>query len=170
VGNVSYALAGDVAGKVWAEAKTQNVEYGSTIGNERATAFGIGAKVDVAGFGLVGYYYDADGVGTTAFLMDGVAASGKSRNSDGGYVQATYTIPGAGTKIGASWGISNLDEASGETASNLVEENEMWAVGAYHPLTKHLNLVAEYSQVTAKNHAGDENKSDIASVGAILFF
>ncbi|OGV77154.1 MAG: hypothetical protein A3I83_06150 [Methylotenera sp. RIFCSPLOWO2_02_FULL_45_14] len=170
VGNVSYSWAGDVAGKVWAEAKTQNVEYGGTVGKERATAFGIGAKVDVAGFGLVGYYYDADGVGTTAFLMDGVAANGKSRDSDGGYVQATYTIPGVGTKLGVSWGISKLDEASGEVATTLVKENEMWTVGAYHPLTKHLNLVAEYSQVTAENHAGAENESDIASVGAILFF
>jgi hypothetical protein len=26
------------------------------------------------------------------------------------------------------------------------QENSMWVIGAYHPLTKHLNLVAEYSQ------------------------
>lgn len=169
VGVASYSWTGDFAGKVWAEAKTQKVDYTASI-EERATAWGIGAKVDVAGFGLVGYYYDGKGAGTTAWLMDGVASNGNRRDSDGGYVQATYTIPGAGTKIGASWGISNLDEASGETANLLVEENEMWTVGVYHPLTKHLNLVAEYSNVQAQNQAGAENESDIMSVGAILFF
>jgi predicted porin len=167
----SYSWAGDVAGKVWGEVKSQKVEgIGSSAASETARAFGIGANVNVAGFGLVGYYYNADGAGTTAWLMDGFAANGKSRDSDGGYVQAMYTIPGAGTKVAASWGISNLDKASGETATTLVKENEMWTVGAYHPLTKHLNLVAEYSQVTSKNHSGAENESDIASVGAILFF
>lgn len=169
VGLASYSWTGDFAGKVWAEAKTQKVDYTASI-EERATAWGIGAKVDVAGFGLVGYYYDGKGAGTTAWLMDGVASNGNRRDSDGGYVQATYTIPGAGTKIGASWGISKLDEASGETSPTLVEENEMWTVGVYHPLTKHLNLVAEYSNVTAENQAGDDNDSDIMSVGAILFF
>ncbi len=173
VGKASYSFAGDVAGKVWAEAKTQNVEYSGNLGKERATAFGIGANVNVAGFGLTGYYYDAEGVGTTAFLMDGVANVGgqaKQRDSDGGYVQATYTIPGVGTKLGVSWGISKLDEASGEVNNTLVKENEMTTVGAYHPLTKHLNLVAEYSRVKSENQAGQDNESDIVSAGAILFF
>jgi len=169
VGLVRYSWAGDVAGKVWAEVKSQNVDYTATI-DERATMWGIGANVNVAGFGLTGYYYDGKGAGTTAFLMDGVALNGNRRDSDGGYVQATYTIPGVGTKIGASWGISKLDEASGEVATTLVKENEMWTVGAYHPLTKHLNLVAEYSRVQSENHANQENESDILSAGAILFF
>jgi len=197
----SYSWAGDVAGKVWGEVKSQRVEgVGRVAGvagvngvngsgspstgfvqgvapvaavsgsSETARAFGIGANVNVAGFGLVGYYYNAEGAGTTAWLMDGFAANGKSRDSDGGYVQVMYTIPGAGTKVAASYGISNLDKASGEANSNLVKENKMWTVGAYHPLTKHLNLVAEYSQVTSENHNNKENESDIASVGAILFF
>ena len=34
----------------------------------------------------------------------------------------------------------------------LVEENTMLTIGAYHPLTKHLNLVAEYSNVEAEAH------------------
>ena len=165
----SYSFAGDVAGKVWAEVKSQKVDYTATIDN-RATAFGVGANVNVAGFGLVGYYYDAKGAGTTAWLMDGVAGNGNRRDSNGGYVQGSYTVPGAGTKLAASWGISKLDAAAGETATTLVKENEMWTVGAYHPLTKHLNLVAEYSNVQAKNHAGAQNESDILSAGAILFF
>ena len=63
---------------------------------------------------------------------------------DGGYIQATYVIP-TGTKLGVAYGVSRLDLASGETAVLLVEENNRWTVGAYHPLTKHLNLVAEYN-------------------------
>jgi predicted porin len=168
-----YSWAGDVSGKVWAEAKTQNVDYGTTLGKERANAWGLGANVNVAGFGLTGYYYDGKGVGTTAWLMDGVAADGKRRDSDGYYVQATYALPTA-TKVGVSYGKSNLDRNSNESrtgvASELVEENKMWTVGAYHPLTKSVNLVAEYSNVKAKNQAGQENESKIMSLGGILFF
>jgi hypothetical protein len=46
----------------------------------------------------------------------------------------------------------------------------MWTIGAYHPLTKSVNLVAEYSDVKSQNHAGAENKSKIFDIGAILFF
>ena len=74
------------------------------------------------------------------------------------------------TKIGISWGISKLDTASGEADSTLVKENEMTTIGAYHPLTKHLNLVAEYSKVQSENQLGADNESDIVSAGAILFF
>ena len=48
----------------------------------------------------------------------------------------------------------------------------MLTVGAYHPLTKHLNLVAEYSHVEAEAHDRliSDAESNIFSVGAILFF
>ncbi len=164
----SYSFTGDVAGKVWAEAKTQNVDYTTTV-DQRATAWGAGANVTVAGLTLTGYYYDAKGVGTTAWMMDGVSAAGKRRDSDGGYVQATYALPTA-TKVGVSWGRSNLDKASGEAASTLVKENEMLTFGVYHPLTKSVNLVAEYSKVESKNRQGQTNDSKIMSVGGILFF
>ena len=44
---------------------------------------------------------------------------------------------------------------------NLVKENERLTIGAYHPLTKHLNLVAEYSQVESESHRtqSDSNKT-----------
>jgi hypothetical protein len=165
----SYAYAADaVTGKVWAEVKSQKV-YGPSV-SDTSTVWGIGANAAVAGFNLVGYYYDGEGVGTTAFLMDGYSTGGKSRDSNGGYVQATYALPTVGTKVGVSWGISNLDLASGETNATLVKENEMWTVGAYHPLTKSVNLVAEYSNVKSKNQANAENQSNIFSAGAILFF
>jgi len=85
---------------------------------------------------------------------------------------ATYVLP-TKTKIGASWGISELDRAGTDSAtSTLVKENEMATVGIYHPLTKHLNLVAEYSYVESENQAAvaKTNKNNSGSLGAILFF
>jgi predicted porin len=168
-----YAFTADqVTGKVWAEVKTQDVKgIGSGKASEQATAYGIGANVAAAGFTLTGYYYSAEGAGTTAWLMDGFDSTGHKRDSDGGYVQATYVLPTA-TKVGASWGISNLDKTATDvaTSSKLVKENEMWTVGVYHPLTKSVNLVAEYSNVKSRNQADQENQSDIVSLGGILFF
>jgi len=167
-GVVRYSFAAnDVTGKLWAEAKGQKA-YGAIV-NDDAWVAGIGANVKAAGFDLTGYYYNGEGAGTTAFLMDGFSTTGKRRDSDGGYVQALYSLP-TKTKVGVSWGESNLDLASGETNGTLVKSNEMLTIGAYHPLTKHLNLVAEYSRVESENQAGATNKSDIFDAGAILFF
>ena len=170
----SYAWTGDVAGKVWASAFSQNVKdvtYGSTnFGSERANAWDLGANINVAGFGLTGYYYDGKGVGTTFMLKDGFDKTGKRRDSNGGYVQVTYVLPTA-TKLGVSYGKSKLDGNSGDATANLVEENKMWTVGAYHPLTKSVNLVAEYSDVKSEAQASNvDGKSKTVSVGAILFF
>jgi len=171
VGVARYSFsANDVTGKVWAEAKGQKVDSATTGVSDTATMYGVGANLSAGGANLTGYWYSGEGAGTTAFLVQGYSATGKQRNSDGGYVQATYALPGVGTKLGVSWGISNLDLASGETNATLVKENEMWTVGAYHPLTKSVNLVAEYSNVTSKNQANAENQSNIVSAGAILFF
>jgi len=174
-GQVTYEWAGDVGGKVWAGAIYQKIEdIGATgqFGDETARGFDIGATVNVAGFGLTGYYYDGKGLGTTGFLANALSADGKRRDSDGGYVQATYTIPGAGTKLGLAYGVSNLDDNAADAGLNLVDSNERWTVGAYHPLTKHLNLVAEYNRMSSESHkAGVKDAdNDNVSLGAILFF
>jgi hypothetical protein len=188
-GQVMYEWAGDVSGKVWASGATYDVNIDSRVtasqtadttsltdDNYTASVYDIGAAVNVGNLGLVGYYYNGEGVGTTlmgnlGYNITGTSTGrGKKRDSDGGYVQATYVIP-TGTKLGLSYGVSNLDEASGETATALVEKNERWTVGAYHPLTKHLNLVAEYNKVESEGHAaGQSMESDHFSLGAILFF
>jgi len=184
----SYSWTGDVAGKVWVEAMYEDMEdlyvsgnltaAGLGTDNYSADAYGIGAQVSVGNLGLVAYYYDADGVGTTGKFARGLYNAGtegtpnfKGRDSDGGYVQATYVIP-TGTKLGVSYGVSNLDEGSGENDVQLVKSNERWTVGAYHPLTKHLNLVAEYSDFESESHADGESdhESEVLSLGAILFF
>ena len=129
----------------------------------------IGATVNIGNLGLTGYIYSGDGAGTTFLGTNGWTTAGKERESDGGYIQATYVIP-TGTKLGMAYGTSNLDLADGETNTTLVEENNRWTVGAYHPLTKHLNLVAEYNDMESNNQAGASNESSTLSLGAILFF
>lgn len=173
-GKASYEWTGDVAGKVWASAITQKVEFGTSgLGSDRATAWDIGTTVNVAGFGLTGYYYDGSGIGQTVQLNGGFDAAGNDRDSDGWYVQGTYALPGVGTKLGVSYGKSTLDGNSGERATLDELEDSMWTVGVYHPITKHLNLVAEYSSVKSEldtTAANNEAKAKTISLGAILFF
>jgi len=169
-GQGSYSWTGDFAGKVWAGFFSQEVTGLAAGSDDRATAFEAGISTSISNINLVAYAYSGEGIGTTAMLRDGFDATGKMRDSDGGYVQATYVIP-TGTKLGVSYGISNLDDNAADAGDSLVEENSMLTVGAYHPLTKHLNLVAEYSLVEAEAHdTVSDSESNIFSVGAILFF
>jgi predicted porin len=167
-GQGSYSWTGDFAGKVWAGFFSQEVTGG--LNEDRAQAFEVGVSTTISNINLVAYGYSGEGVGTTALLRDGFDATGEMRDSDGGYVQATYVIP-TGTKLGVSYGVSKLDDNAVDAGGSLVKENEMLTIGAYHPLTKHLNLVAEYSNVEASAHdTVTDAESDIFSVGAILFF
>jgi len=181
-GKVQYEFAGDVSGKVWASGASYDVTAdtsvllnGSVTDSYKANAFDIGANINVAGFGLTGYYYDGTGAGTTIFgnlgaQINTATGQAKRRDSNGGYLQGTYTIPGVGTKIGLAYGISKLDNVAGDAAT-LVESNRRYTVGAYHPLTKHLNLVAEYNNIKSEGQSSaNEYQSDSISAGAILFF
>jgi predicted porin len=197
-GKASYSFAAnDVTGKIWVSGATYDASVatvaavtgvahvdGTTLGSgyvqgvnavaavpgtSRSVSVGdIGATLSAAGFTATGYYYQGKGAGTTLLGLNGWSGASK-RDSDGGYVQLSYVLP-TKTKIGAAYGISNLDLASGETATNLVKENQRYTVGAYHPLTKHLNLVAEYNNVESKGHTGTQAESQTYSAGAILFF
>lgn len=197
-GKASYEWTGDVAGKVWVSAISQKVEgltnataggvtVDATTGiatltnatantvsssSERAYAWDIGTSLKIADFGLVGYYGQGKGIGQTVQFLNGFDSNGKRRDSDNWYVQGSYTIPGVGTKLAASYGESTLD-GNGVDAFSDIKAN-MWVVGAYHPLTKHLNLVAEYSQakdeVNNRAAADTDLKAKTISLGAILFF
>jgi len=188
-GQASYSWTGDVSGKVWAGFAYQDVDNllgattasGSftTINGDAMKGWDVGAQLSMGNLGLVGYYYDGKGMGTTAWGANGFDTVGRRRDSDGGYLQATYVIP-TGTKLGVAYGVSNLDRTAADRAVqtgtsgaySLVEKNERWTVGAYHPLTKHLNLVAEYSDISSESMNRDmaDMDQDIFSVGAILFF
>ena len=178
-GKLTYDFAAnDVTGRVWVGGVTQKLG-----GGERSEAWEIGGKVGYQGAQLVGYYYDGSNLGIPAVILSGATpASGllfaPTGDTSGGYVQATYVIPGVGTKIGASWG-----ETIHKTGYDGNEsKNESWIVGAYHPLTKNLNLVAEYTSTKFSNYtngvfsaqnedaASYDGKARTVSLGAILFF
>ena len=180
-GKASYAFSQDnFSGKIWVSGASNKVKYNTsgltadgTAANFReftATAADIGAAINAGNAGLTGYYYTGSGAGTTVFLGNGHSAANGKRDSDGGYVQATYILP-TKTKLGVAFGRSNLDLASGEAAANtLVKSNDRLTVGLYHPLTKHLNLVAEWNDIETKAQAGAKNSVTTGSLGAILFF
>ncbi len=171
-GKVNYAWEGDFSGKLWASFISQKLKtIDPALGDEDAFGYDVGAKIGFGGLELVGYYYAGEGIGTTAFLFDAVDAGGNTRDSDGMYAQATYKFPGPGTKIGVSWGESNLDRGPADpAATSLVEKNESFVIGVYHPLAAWLNLVLEYTETRATAHNGNEAEEKAIAAGAILSF
>ena len=160
-GKASYSWTGDVSGKVWVSGITQQVDLSATS-NKRARAADLGANVTVAGLTGTAYFGQGKGTGMLGQMNDATAAY----DNQDWYVQATYVLP-TSTKVGVSYGESSQDVSAGH--QNL---NTMWTVGAYHPLTKHLNLVAEYSASESQGYATPtvSAKADTVSLGAILFF
>jgi predicted porin len=164
-GKASYSWGGDFAGKVWASGLSQKVKTLST-----ATAWDIGANVNAMGFGATAYYGEGKGTGTTVQFRDGFDNTGAKRDSKDWYVQGTYTLPTVGTKLGVSYGKSTLEDNGALDTLAGDYSNEMITFGAYHPLTKHLNLVAEYSEVKGKVKTAASGKDKTVALGAILFF
>ena len=167
-GKASYAWAGDFAGKVWVSGISQKIVTSATT-NSTATAWDIGGTVSAMGFGLTGYYGEGKGTGTTV-QMTGIAADLAKRDSDDWYVQGTYTLPTIGTKLGARYGESSIDGTAAVANAASTSKNKLWTVGAYHPMTKHLNLVAEYSEQKSTTTGAASGKAKTVDLGAILFF
>jgi len=183
-GEVNYSFSN---GKVWASGASYEVDGNDTaqvlVGastsvaaatgvNYDITVVDFGANLNFGNVGLTAYYYTGEGAGNGVLGYNGASATGAERDADGGYVQATYVIP-TGTKLGIAYGVTSIDHADAADAAAapaLVEDQKRWTVGAYHPLTKHLNLVAEYNAIEETSHSGIENEADGMSVGAILFF
>ena len=176
----SYSWNGDIGGKVWVSGFRQSVDGltngTSRLGSETASAMDVGLTLTSGNASLTGYYYDGEGIGQTMNLRDGFDANGKERDSKGGYIQGTYVIP-TGTKLGVAYGQSTIESNSSEALNAVLDEftDSRWTVGAYHPITKHLNLVAEYSKVEREYDANGafsdlEADAETLSLGAILFF
>jgi len=120
-GKASYSFAAnDVTGKVWASGATYDVTstayHGTNVTTTTASVGDIGANLNAAGFGLTGYYYNGKGAGATFLGFLGVDTAGNKRDSDGGYVQLTYVLP-IKTKLGISYGESNLDRAAADAST-----------------------------------------------------
>lgn len=194
-----WSNIGGTSGRIWLGGMRNKAESNGTTDfaplGASADGWGVdvGAKVAFGGFEAFGYYYTAEGIGTTAIGFDGAAFVGgvctgpggtppctggtvEERDSDGFILQATYTFaafPYGKPKLGVSYGESRLDLASNETlatSGTLVKKNKSWVGGLYYGLTKSLNLVFEYIHTEAEAHNGVENKDDAIAVGAILFF
>ena len=164
----SYDFAADaVKGKVWVSGFSQNMQnLNATTTSTTASVADIGVNLNASGFGLTGYYYTGSGVGSVGMLNGGISTNGVKRDSNGGYVQATYVLPTA-TKLGVAYGVSKIDAAGNDTFRDY--KNERVTVGAYHPLTKHVNLVAEYDTVQT-TVTGVETTVNTIALGGILFF
>jgi predicted porin len=197
-GKVTYDFAAnDVTGRVWLGGFTQKVSdtkntynsrsgyvYSSTSsssGNYTARAWDIGGKVAYQGLELVGSYYDGKGIGQTGMMMNGWGwkdGNLTARDSSGYYVQATYKVPTIGTKLGLSYGESNLKaldsgDAYDMSGAGTANKQQSWVVGAYHPLTKSVNLVAEYTHAENKfddQYHSTDNTVKTVTLGAIMFF
>ena len=177
----SYAWgdAQSMTGKVWVDFVTQQMS--ATAAEALANGTGVatsvtgnavdgGVKIGYAGFEGVVYAYTGSGVGTTGLYIFPTSASGSKRDSDGGYLQATYKIDKV--KFGASYGVSNLKLASDEvsTGNRLVKRNESFVGGVYYGLTKSLTLVGEFIDTKATAWGGNSAKETTYALGAILFF
>ena len=167
----TYEWTGDVAGKVWVStAQYHDVKDDQYLarGTWDVNMWDVGVNLNSGNLGLTAYYYDGEGGGSGVLGYYGADSTGKEHDSDGGYVQATYVIP-TGTKLGVAYGTTRVDNNAASAAA-LVDEQNRWTVGAYHPLTKHLNLVAEYNDIEVESHNNIENEAQAISLGAILFF
>lgn len=130
--------------------------------------FDVGGKLTFGPAEIMAWYYQGEGLGTTALFLLSDNLAGGERDSDGFLAQVTYKF--GDVKLGVNYGESNLDLASGEVVSNLVESNSKFTVGAYYSLTENLTLLAEFSDVTAEAHSGLENDSSNFNLGAYLSF
>jgi predicted porin len=131
-------------------------------------AWDIGGKLTFGPAEVMAWYYQGEGVGTTALFLFGDDLAGHERDSDGFLAQVTYKL--GDVKLGLNYGESNLDLAGGEVVSNLVETNKKYTAGAYYSLTENLTLIAEFSDVKAEAHNGVENDSSNFNLGAYLSF
>jgi len=174
VGSDAVAAASAVAGST-ANNGVGTAATAATLAGASYTSNGVdlGAKLSVGPATIVGYYYDGrglDGARVTSGLFN---ANATKSDDDGGYVQGTFVVPGVGTKLGASYGTSNSKSNANAAVTAFDIENESWIVGAYHPLTKHLNLVAEYvnnEKTDRLSTSAAKIETDTVSAGAILFF
>ena len=190
-GKVNFDFgSGDTTGKIWLGGKHMDIQTAATGATRAATtgaadtanagtvtdhtaeAFDFGGKVANGGAEVVAYYYTGKNVDQGAGFAINTAqtntADFRQRDNHGGYIQGTYKLPGVGTKLGLSYGKSVRERNA--TAADVDAEREAWVVGAYHPLTKHVNIVAEFNSLDITAHANTTGKAQTGSLGAILFF
>ena len=136
-------------------------------------AFGIDAfaKLDIAAFEGIAYYYHGSGLGTTGLFVLSDDGLGGKRGSSGYLAQASYAL--GKLKLGVNYGVSRLGYANAADQAavpTLLASNSKVTAGLYYSLTKNLTLLSELSDVRTKAHDGDSNRSLNFNVGAYLSF
>lgn len=170
-GKVSYSWDGAVKGTVSATYLTQGVittgdgDPGDIIKDEDIQGFDVFVKVSLMDLGLVGYYFDAQGMSSLAigglvfpgFDLD----TGDPEEVNGYMLQATYTI--GKVRLGINW-------ASNEQEKVTEVENEKMTLGVYYNLTPALTLLVEYSDQESELTGVGTDETQNYTLGAILFF
>ena len=77
-----------------------------------------------------------------------------------------------GTKIGVSWGQSNLDRGSNDLVNIEPREEERVRRGRYLSSAdrRAVSRSGEYTQTQATSHSGNQAQEDSFAFGAILFY
>jgi len=136
--------------------------------------FDVGGKYKIGGLEVMGWYYNASGIGTTGLFLNGADSLGNARDSNGFIAQVTYTV--GPTKFGINYGQSRLSATGQEMAADallageLVENNKKWTGGIYHKLTDNLTILGEYSRVDSIAQNGNENSANTFNIGAFMSF
>ncbi|KAA9018728.1 porin [Sphingobium limneticum] len=161
---------GDVGTRLWVSGLSQKHDV---IAGPDYTGWGwdAGAKVTFGPVTMVGTYYDASGLGTTALNLFDTDGIGNKRDSHGFYLQGLTTF--GKFSVGGSYGESNLDYANVADAlanPTLVDKNSSWVGQVRYGLNSWVTLLGEYINTRSKAHNGNKATSDAIAAGAILFF
>lgn len=170
-GKITYdGKFGGIGTHLWAGGITQKhdlVAGGSYTGK----GLDLGAKVTGGPITAVGYWYTADGLGTTVLGLFDTDGAGQARGSDGFYVQGMATF--GKISVAGSYGESSLDYADAADAlanPTLVSTNSSWVGQLRYGLTPWVTLIGEYINSRAEAHNGNKAESDAIAVGGIMFF
>lgn len=161
---------GGVSTHLWLSGISQKHDL-VTGGSYTGKGLDGGAKVTVGPVTALGYYYTADGLGTTVLGLFDTDGFGNPRDSDGFYLQALATF--GKISVGGSYGESRLDYANDADAlanPTLVDTNSSYVGQFRYGLNSWVTLIGEYIHSKAEAHNGNEAESDAIALGGILFF
>jgi hypothetical protein len=163
-GKVSYSWDAALKGMVSATYLTQDVI--TTAGtSEDIQGMDVLAKVSIADFSLLGYYFTAEGMSSLAIgglVFPGFdAATGAPEEVSGYMAQATYAI--GKVRFGVNW-------AQNEQEKVTEVENAKLTFGVYYNLTPALTILTEYSDQESELIDVGTDASSNYTLGAILFF
>jgi predicted porin len=168
----SGVLGGHLWTSGWLQSSSSSAGQFPTRQAVTSSAVDFGARLDLKGLSLLGYYFTGKGVGNTAAVRDGFALVGGlplARGSNGYYGQLTYLI--GNLKLGGSYGACLLKPAAGETgAEQLVRRNDSVMGGAYYSLGQVVTLATEWTHTRSRNQAGQQIQDNSLAVGASAGF